>query len=46
MKLNYFKLLDKIGNDMGIVPVHLSRASMVEDAISTGSLVADLIKFG
>lgn len=28
---------------MGIVPVHLSRSSMVQDAISTGSLVADLI---
>lgn len=46
MKLNYFKLLDKVGNDMGIVPVHLSRASMVEDAVSTGSLVADLITGG
>jgi RecA/RadA recombinase len=43
MKLNYLKLLDKIGNDMNIVPVHLSRESMVGDAISTGSLVADLI---
>lgn len=46
MKLNYFKFLDKIGNDLNIVPVHLSRASMVEDAISTGSLVADLITGG
>jgi len=43
MKLNYFRLLDKIGNGMGVVPVHLSRGSMVEDAISTGSLVCDLI---
>lgn len=43
MKLNYFKMLDKIGNDIGVVPAHLSRASMVEDAISTGSLVCDLI---
>jgi len=43
MKLNYLKLLDKIGNDMGIVPVHISRKSIVEDAISTGSLTCDLI---
>lgn len=43
MRLNYFKLLDKVGNDMGICPVHLSRSSMVENAISTGSLTADLI---
>jgi len=43
MKLNYFKLLDKTGNDMSIVPVHLSRASVVKDSISTGSLVCDLI---
>ena len=43
MKINYFKLLDKIGNSMGIVPVHLSRSSVVDDSISTGSLVCDLI---
>jgi len=36
-------MLDKIGNSMGIVPVHLSRNSMVKDSISTGSLVCDLI---
>ena len=46
MKLNYFKMLDKIGNNLGIVPVHLSRKSMVDDAISTGSLVCDLITGG
>lgn len=43
MKLNYFKMLDKIGNNMGIVPVHMSRKSMIDDSISTGSLVCDLI---
>jgi len=41
--LDYFKILDKIGNSMGVVPVHLSRTSMVADAISTGSLTCDLI---
>lgn len=43
MKLDYCNILDKIGNDMSIIPVHLSRKSMVDDAISTGSLVCDLI---
>lgn len=43
MKINYFKLLDKVGNSMGIVPVHLSRSGVVKDSISTGSLVCDLI---
>lgn len=46
MSFDVVDIVQSVGSDLQMAPVHLSRGSFVEDAISSGSLTYDLITGG